>query len=40
MMEGLPPNIRDIQNTRRQNHVGGKVALIRRAWVCDDWRDS
>jgi hypothetical protein len=23
----------------RQNHVGGRVALIRGAWVRDDWRD-
>jgi hypothetical protein len=22
----------------RQNHVGGKVALMREAWVCDNWR--
>jgi hypothetical protein len=30
-------NIGEIQNMARQNHVGGKVALMRGAWVYDDW---
>jgi hypothetical protein len=28
----------EIQNIARQNHLGGKVALMRGAWVYDDWR--
>lgn len=31
-------NIGEVQNIARQNHVRGKVALMRGAWVYDDWR--
>lgn len=31
-------NIGEIQNIARQNHVHGKVVLIRGVWVYDDWQ--